>query len=103
MTKRIPHGLPKPKTTKITKAPTASRAKTTAAPIHNRALITPAGPSLLRMHATEAKVGFKKSQIYKWIAAGTFPPPKRVGGTAVSVWLSSDLDNWIAEQVGEVA
>ncbi len=52
---------------------------------------------LLRMPQVLDRVGLKKTVIYEWIKAGTFPKPIKLG--SASVWPESDVDNWIAEQV----
>ena len=53
---------------------------------------------LMRLPATEEKVGLKKTEIYKQIDEGTFPAPIRVGVRQVA-WLESELDEWIEAKV----
>lgn len=55
---------------------------------------TTVGPRLLRLKAVKAKVGFSASTIYRWVAAGSFPQPMRIGFG--SAWRESDIDAWIA-------
>ncbi|WP_199155268.1 AlpA family transcriptional regulator [Chromobacterium sp. ASV23] len=52
---------------------------------------------LLTLKGVEEKTGFKKSKIYKMIAAGDFPPQIKCGVTAR--WLEADIDQWISEWV----
>ena len=35
------------------------------------------------------------STIYKWMRAGDFPPPLKVGGKANSRWRYSDVKEWM--------
>jgi prophage regulatory protein len=57
------------------------------------------GPRLLRLKGLKAKIGFSEAMIYRWVAAGTFPKPKKIGYG--SVWLESDIDVWIAARLAE--
>ena len=54
--------------------------------------------NILRVAAVEEKTGRKKSWIYAAVRAGTFPPPISIGGRA-SGWLSSEVDDWLEQQV----
>jgi len=53
---------------------------------------------ILRLPQVMARVGLKKSAIYKMIAAGTFPKQIKLG--AASGWLESDIQKWILERAG---
>jgi len=44
-----------------------------------------------------ALTGLSRSSIYAFIQKNTFPKPIRLGERAVG-WLSSEIENWIAEQ-----
>ncbi|MEB3307453.1 MAG: AlpA family transcriptional regulator [Cyanobacteriota bacterium] len=53
---------------------------------------------LLRLPQVKATTGLSKSSIYSRIAEGTFPKQIPLGPRLV-VWVESDIQNWIAEQV----
>jgi prophage regulatory protein len=53
---------------------------------------------LLRLPQVKASTGLSKSSIYTRIADGTFPKQIPLGPRLV-VWVESDIQNWIAEQV----
>jgi len=53
---------------------------------------------LLRLAQVKSVTGLSKSTIYARIAEGTFPKQISLGPRLV-VWLESDIQNWIAEQV----
>jgi len=54
--------------------------------------------SFLRLPEVKEVTGLSKSTIYARIAEGTFPKQIPIGPRLV-VWLESDIQNWIAEQV----
>jgi prophage regulatory protein len=53
---------------------------------------------LLRLPQVKSATGLSKSTIYARIAEGTFPKQVPIGPRLV-VWVESDIQNWIAEQV----
>ena len=53
---------------------------------------------LLRLPRVKESTGLSKSSIYARIAEGTFPKQISIGPRLV-VWVESDIQNWIAEQV----
>jgi prophage regulatory protein len=53
---------------------------------------------LLRPPQVKTITGLSKSTIYSRIAEGTFPKQIPIGPRLV-VWVESDIQNWIAEQV----
>ena len=53
---------------------------------------------LLRLPQVKETTGLSKSSIYSRIAEGTFPKQIPLGPRLV-VWVESDIQNWIAEQV----
>ena len=53
---------------------------------------------LLRLPEVKATTGLSKSSIYSRISEGTFPKQIALGPRLV-VWVESDIQNWIAEQV----
>jgi prophage regulatory protein len=53
---------------------------------------------LLRLPQVKSATGLSKSTIYARIAEGTFPKQVSIGPRLV-VWVESDIQNWIVEQV----
>jgi prophage regulatory protein len=53
---------------------------------------------LLRIPEVKHLTGLSKSSIYARIAEGAFPKQIPLGPRLV-VWVESDIQNWIAEQV----
>jgi len=53
---------------------------------------------LLRLPQVKQTTGLSKSSIYARIAEGTFPKQITLGPRLV-VWVESDIQNWISEQV----
>lgn len=53
---------------------------------------------LLRLPEVKNLTGLSKSSIYARIAEDSFPRQIPLGARTV-VWLESDIQNWIAEQV----
>jgi prophage regulatory protein len=47
-----------------------------------------------RLPAVIARVGMKRSWIYREIAEGRFPAPRRIGPRTVG-WLRSDVVAWV--------
>lgn len=54
--------------------------------------------NLLRLPQVKATTGLSKSTIYARISEGTFPKQIPIGPRLV-VWVESDIQNWISEQV----
>jgi len=53
---------------------------------------------LIRLPQVKSTTGLSKSSIYARISEGTFPKQIPLGPRLV-VWVESDIQNWIAEQV----
>ena len=53
---------------------------------------------LLRLPEVKATTGLSKSSIYSRISEGIFPKQSTLGPRLV-VWVESDIQNWISEQV----
>ena len=53
---------------------------------------------LLRLPQVKASTGLSKCSIYARISEGAFPKQIPLGPRLV-VWVESDIQNWIAEQV----
>lgn len=56
---------------------------------------------ILRLPQVMARVGLKKSAIYKMIGNGEFPAQLKLG-THASGWLESDVQKWIMKRAGRV-
>lgn len=56
---------------------------------------------LLRLPEVKATTGLSKSTIYARISEGNFPKQISLGPRLV-VWVESDIQNWIAEQLAAV-
>ena len=52
---------------------------------------------LMRRPEVERLLGVRRTTIYKWLAAGIFPEPIRLGPRVVA-WRREDIVKWIAEQ-----
>lgn len=50
---------------------------------------------LLTLHQVRATVIYSKSQLYRMIKTGAFPPPVRLGPGRVG-WRCSSIANWLA-------
>jgi prophage regulatory protein len=54
----------------------------------------------LRLPAVKARVGLSRSEIYRRVAAGTFPPPTKIGLRA-SAWTEAAIDLWCEERIAD--
>ena len=54
----------------------------------------------LRLREVIQRVGLSRSQIYKLIGLSEFPAQMKIS-CSVSVWLESDIDDWIETKVRE--
>lgn len=57
---------------------------------------------LLRMSQVEARVGLKKSAIYKRIQRGQFPKPATLEGRTAR-WIEAEIDAYLLARVSERA
>ena len=55
---------------------------------------------MLRIKHVCERVSVSKSTIWQWVKDGKFPPPIKLSSRC-TVWLESDLDNWITNAVGQ--
>lgn len=58
---------------------------------------TLASDPLLRRKEVERLTGLSRPTIYRQMAAGTFPRPRRIGVQAVA-WFASEIDKWKQER-----
>jgi len=56
---------------------------------------------LLTIFAVEDMVGFKKTKIFDLIKKGEFPPNRNIKGK--KLWLLSDIQDWIVEQIQQAS
>ena len=54
----------------------------------------------LRLPEVQDRTGFSRSFIYKGVNDKTFPAPRKVGGRA-SVWLESEVNDWMSHVARE--
>lgn len=54
--------------------------------------------TLERLPWVRARTGLSRSEIYRRVAAGTFPAPVKLGERA-SAWPASEVDRWISERI----
>ena len=54
----------------------------------------------LRLPEVQDRTGFSRSFIYKGVNDKTFPAPRKVGGRA-SVWLESEINDWMSHVARE--
>lgn len=65
----------------------------------NNNRVNPAAPlALERMPSVQARTGLSRSELYRRMAAGTFPRPAKLGVRA-SAWNVEEVDRWIAEHL----
>lgn len=53
-------------------------------------------PPVMRMDTLTGYVQLARSTIYALVAEGRFPPPRTYVGTT-RVWVTSEIDAWLAE------
>lgn len=55
--------------------------------------------TLWRLDAVMEITGLKRSTLYNLVERELFPKPVKIPGTRLVAWLSTDIENWITEQV----
>lgn len=55
---------------------------------------------LERLPQVKDRTKLGRSEIYRRIAAGSFPSPIKLGVRA-SAWISTEIDDWIAKRIAE--
>ena len=60
--------------------------------------IQPVSPLLLRLPGVCALVGLSKSQIYRLIRTGGFPPGISLGANSVA-WPAEQVQAWVADKI----
>jgi prophage regulatory protein len=54
---------------------------------------------ILRFKQVAALVGLGKSSIYRKVQEGTFPKPIKLGSARASGWISTEVYDWIDDQI----
>ena len=54
---------------------------------------------ILRLRQVITAVGLGRSSIYARVQAGSFPPPIKLGGARASGWVSTEVHQWIEDQI----
>lgn len=57
------------------------------------------GARILRFKQVAALVGLGKSSIYRKVQEGTFPKPIKLGSARASGWISTEVYEWIDDQI----
>ena len=57
------------------------------------------GARVLRFKQVAALVGLGKSSIYRKVQEGTFPKPIKLGSARASGWISTEVYDWIDDQI----
>lgn len=52
----------------------------------------------IRLPEVEARVGMKRSTIYRRIAKGTFPKPRKLA-VNISAWPESAINEWVMQMM----
>ena len=60
-----------------------------------------AGERLIKLPDVIFKVGLSRSSIYKLLATDSFPKRRYLGGANV-VWVESEVDAWIQQQLSKL-
>lgn len=55
---------------------------------------------LIRLRVVEARVGIKRSTIYRLIKAGQFPAPIKLGANVVA-WRESAINAWVQQKISQ--
>jgi prophage regulatory protein len=54
-------------------------------------------PHFLRLKEVTARVGLRVTSIYRYIALGAFPKPRKFGRS--SLWVTTEVNDWIAQRM----
>lgn len=54
---------------------------------------------LIRLPEVIEQVGLSERTLYRYVAAGTFPKPVKVG--ALSMWVSVEVETWVEEHIAQ--
>jgi predicted DNA-binding transcriptional regulator AlpA len=65
-----------------------------------RVIETSNPPQFLRLKEVMARVGLRVSTIYRYVALGGFPKPRKFGRS--SLWVTAEVNDWIAKRTAGV-
>ena len=65
-----------------------------------RAAETSTPPQFLRLKDVMARVGLRVTTIYRYVASGGFPRPRKFG--RASLWVTAEVNEWIAKRTAGV-
>jgi len=57
-------------------------------------------PQFLRLKDVMARVGLRVTTIYRYVATGGFPKPRKFGRS--SLWVTAEVNDWIAQRTAGV-
>jgi prophage regulatory protein len=69
-------------------------------PQETRAAESSTPPQFLRLKEVMARVGLRVSTIYRYVANGGFPKPRKFGRS--SLWVTAEVNDWIAKRTAGV-
>jgi prophage regulatory protein len=61
---------------------------------------SPSHPQFLRLKEVMARVGLRVNTIYRYVAKGAFPRPRKFGRS--SFWVTAEVNDWIAKRTAGV-
>jgi predicted DNA-binding transcriptional regulator AlpA len=61
---------------------------------------SPSQPQFLRLKEVMARVGLRVGTLYRYVAAGAFPSPRKFGRS--SFWVTAEVNDWIAKRTAGV-
>jgi prophage regulatory protein len=61
---------------------------------------SPSQPQFLRLKEVMARVGLRVTTIYRYVATGGFPKPRKFG--RASLWVTAEINDWIAQRTAGV-
>lgn len=56
--------------------------------------------TILRLPTVKARTALSRSSLYKFVAAGTFPKPVRLGPRAVG-WIEAEVQEWLDRRIAD--
>jgi prophage regulatory protein len=61
---------------------------------------SPSQPQFLRLREVMARVGLRVNTVYRYMAKGAFPRPRKFG--VFSFWVTAEVNDWIAQRTAGV-
>ncbi|MGO1073735.1 helix-turn-helix transcriptional regulator [Lysobacter sp. CA199] len=66
--------------------------------MQNKPRLSPSVSDLLRLPEVMRRTGLSRSEVYRRVAAETFPAPVKLGARA-SAWVAVEVGAWIADRI----